>query len=40
VRTQVVGNDMDLALGGLTIDDLGTKIDELGTGLTWAEKSP
>ena len=36
VRTQVIGNDVDLALGGLTVDDLCKEIHELDTGVTRA----
>jgi hypothetical protein len=33
VRTEVVGNDVDLTLGGLTVEDLCQEIDKLLTGM-------
>ena len=33
VRTEVIGNDVDLTLGGLTVHYLGQKIDKLLAGM-------
>jgi hypothetical protein len=33
VRTEVIGNDVDLTLGGLTVDDVCQEIDKLLTGM-------
>ena len=33
VRAEIVGNDVDLAIGGLTVHDLGQEIDKLLAGM-------